>query len=288
MVRWIRNSVIGLVVVALLGGALVLAGWTVSETHFARPDAGFDREVARLEALPGVRVASAERWVEAPTFAGAQARVDVEVAADDLPGVLAATCDSGYPGPVAWSLVVDAGASTTVIVDDDVPAAGSRCLDVGFDVPGIVEAAGTLVPGVDLQPVLREDDSLALVAVELEGGDIAGSLPLVAHADDLRDAAGLTADRTVRIETMTLGITMGPGEHDRWQALVDGLVAEDGVTQLSADDADSQMDGVAKVQVAVPAAAHDAVEARIRASGLSVADLPVRFLPDDGPVAGAR
>ncbi|OUE07886.1 hypothetical protein CMsap09_02975 [Clavibacter michiganensis] len=282
MVRWIRNSVIGLVVVALLGGALVLAGWTVSETHFARPDAGFDREVARLEALPGARVTSSERWVEAPTFSEPQARVDVEVAAADLPGVLAATCAAEYPGPVAWSLVVDAGASTTVIVNDDIPATGSRCLDVGFDVAGIVEAAGALVPGVDLQPVLREDGSLALVAVDLEGRDIAGSLPLVAHADDLRDAAGLDADRTVQIDTMALGIAIGPGEHDRWRALVDGLVTEDGVTQLSADDADSQTDGVAKVQVAVPAAAHDAVEARIRASGLPVADHPVRFLPDDG------
>jgi hypothetical protein len=39
------------------------------------------------------------------------------------------------------------------------------------------------------------------------------------------------------------------------------------------------------VQLVAPGEAHAAVEARIRASGLSVAEYPVRFLPPEGAEA---
>lgn len=292
MGRWIRISVVGLVVVGLMGGALVLLGWTVSETRFARPEAGFDREAARLEALPGVRVASSERWVEAPTFSPPQAWMEVEVDAAHLPEMLAAVCETGYPGTLAWSLVVHADAGTTVTVHTQGPGGhdgtDARCVEPGFDLPGLVEAAARLVPGTDLQPSLRDDGSFALADVAGDAGGIRDVLPLVAHADELRDAAGLDADRLVLIDSMTVGITMGPDEHERWPALLDGLVTEDGITSISADDGSTQIDGLAKVQVAAPEGAHAAVTARVRSSGLSVAGYPVRFLPDDGQDAAGR
>jgi hypothetical protein len=286
MVRWIRRLVVGLVAVGLLGGVLVVLGWTVSETHFERPDAGFDRLTTRMEALPGVRVEHAERWVEAPTFSDPYSWIQLEVDAADLPGMLAAACDPAYPDPVAWSLVIDARAGTEVTVHDDVPAAGdasgSRCLDPGFDVAGVVAAAGRLVPGIMLQPSIWEDGVLTLASISYDTGEIADVLPLVAHADDLREAAGLAPDLPVRIDAMTVSITMAPDEHERWTALLDELVAEHGVTSLSADDGSTRTDGKAVVQLVAPDAAHAAVEARIRASGLSVAEHPVRFLPSEG------
>jgi hypothetical protein len=287
MVTRLRTLVVGLVAVGLLGGVLVLLGWTIDERHFARPDAGFDRLTSRMEALPGVGVQHSERWVEAPMFLNPHSWIELEVDAAGLPGVLAAVCEADHPDDVAWSLVVDAGAGTTVTVHDAVPAAGdasgSRCLDPGVDVVRLADAAGRRVPGLDLQPSIGEDGVLALASLDPGIGDVADMLPLVAHADDLRDAAGLAADRPVVLDSMTIGVTIGPDEHDRWFALLDGLVTEHGVASLSADDGSAQMDGLAKVQVVAPDEAHDAVRARIRASGLAVAGYPVRFLPSDDP-----
>lgn len=286
MVRWIRLSVVGLVVVGLLGGALVVLGWTIDERHFARPDAGFDRLTTRMDALAGVDVRDAERWVEAPTFSDPASWIQLEVDAAHLPEALAAICEAEHGDDVAWTLLVDAGASTTVTVHDEVPAAGdasgSRCLDPGFDVVGLADAAGRLVPGVDLQPSIWEDGAFALAALEYDAGDITEMLPLVAHADELRGAAGLAPDRPVQIDSLTVGVTLGPDEHDRWLALLDELVKENGVTGVYADDGSTQTDGVAKVQVVAPEEAHAAVEAGIRASALAIAEYPVRFLPRDG------
>ncbi|MDQ0743041.1 hypothetical protein QFZ62_000349 [Clavibacter sp. B3I6] len=283
MVTRLRTLVVGLVAVGLLGGGLLLLGWTIDETRFARPDAGFDRLTSRMEALPGVDVQHSERWVEAPMFLHPDSWIELEVDAAGLPGMLAAVCEADHPDDVAWSLVVDAGAGTTVTVHDAVPAAGdasgSRCLDPGVDVVRLADAARRL----DLQPSIGEDGVLALASLDPGIGDVADMLPLVAHADDLRDAAGLAAERPVVLDSMTIGVTIGPDEHDRWLALLDGLITEHGVASLSADDGSAQMDGIAKVQVVAPDEAHDAVRARIRASGLAVAGYPVRFLPSDEP-----
>ncbi|KDP91429.1 MULTISPECIES: hypothetical protein [Clavibacter] len=286
MVRWIRISVVGLVVVALVGSALVVLGWTIDERHFARPDAGFDRLTTRMDALAGVDVRHAERWVEAPTFSDPSSWIELEVDAAHLPEALAAVCAAEHPDAVALTLLVDAGASTTVTVHDEVPeagdASGPRCFDPGFDVVGLADAAGRLVPGIDLQPTLWEDGRFALASLEYDLGDITDMLPLVAHADELRDAAGLAPGQPVQIDSMTVGVTVWPDEHERWPALLDELVTEHGVTSVYADDGSTQTDGVAKVQVSAPEEAHAAVEARIRASALAIAEYPVRFLPLDG------
>lgn len=64
----LRLSVMSLVAVGLACGAMVMLGWMVDETHFDRPDEGFDELAAQMERLPGVSVDAKERWVEAPTF----------------------------------------------------------------------------------------------------------------------------------------------------------------------------------------------------------------------------
>jgi hypothetical protein len=284
-------------VVGLVVGALVVFTWMIDETHFDRPDARFDRLESQLDGLPGVSVDASERWVEAPTFSGPTSWISLDVDQANLPRLLEAACGMEYHDPVTWSLRVrtDAGdvvsVHTGAVHSDSVHAdaatpqrAGDdpRCIDAGFDIGAVVGQVDRLRLGVDLQPSIWEGGRFALVAIDAASDDLLTVLPLVAHADELRDSAGLEPDRLVEITAPSLGIVIEPGEQDRHLALLSELAGEHGVRTLWADDGTAQIDGTAKVQVTAPPGEHSAIEEAIRASGLPFADYPVRFLPS-GP-----
>ncbi|MFD3444435.1 hypothetical protein ACFDTO_07540 [Microbacteriaceae bacterium 4G12] len=276
--------VTGLVVVGLVGGAITVFGWTISETHFAQPDEDFDRLTARIEDLPGVRVDEKERWVEAPTFSQPNSWIGLTVEAAGLPGLVAAACTTEYAGPVSWSFRVRSERGSVVSGHSDTApsrvAGGSRCPALGFDAGGLLREIDSTVPGLVLQPSFW-DDRFVLVTLEDELAGIAPLLPMVAHADDFRDAAGLDSNLFVEINAGNLMLIIEPGEHDRYVRLLSDLVGEHGVTSFWASDAASQTDGMAKVQIVAPDQEHAEIENRIRDSGLHIADLPIRFISQD-------
>ncbi|GLK17368.1 hypothetical protein [Herbiconiux flava] len=303
----LRLSVAVLAVVAAVGlvvGALVVFTWMVDETHFDRPDAGFDRLESQLDGLPGVSVDASERWVEAPTFSGPTSWISLAVDQTNLPRLLEAACGMEYRDPVTWSLRVRTDAGDVVSVHTDAvhtdavhtdavhtdavhtdavapERAGDdpRCIDAGFDIVAVVGQVDRLRLGIDLQPTIWESGRFALVAIDAASDDLLTMLPLVAHADELRDSAGLDPDRLIEINAPSLGIVIEPGEQDRHLALLSELAGEHGARSVWADDGTTQIDGIAKVQVVAPPGEHSAIEEAIRASGLSFAGYPVRFLP---------
>ena len=285
MAKRIWLTVTALVVVGLVFGAITIFGWTVGETHFDRPDESFDRLTKQIEDLPGVSVDEKERWVEAPTFTDPSSWVGLTVDEANLPGLLDIACTIDYPGSVSWSLRIRAdGGNAVTVHSETAPGGGSngpRCFDFGFDAVGLVDAVGSLTPGLDLQPTIWNDDQFALVVLDDPSEGLDALLPLVAHADELREAAGLDSTRSVEINSMHLGVIIEPHEHDRYLALLTELAEEHHVASFSADSAENQTDGVAKVQISAPDREHTAIEEDIRASGLRIADLPVRFLPSD-------
>jgi hypothetical protein len=276
---WLSAAAIGFVGVGI--GALMVFGWTIDETHFDRPDEQFDRLTAESEATPGVSVDAKERWVEAPDFSDPSSWIRLTVEEAHLPGLLSAACASGYPDPVDWSLRVPTGAGTVVSIHTE-PAGDpdGHCLDFGFDAVGLVDEIAILDPGVDLQPTIWDDGGFALVVPDEETG-IPDLLPLVDHAEDLRDAAGLDPRRPVEINAASLGLVILPGEHDLYLALLTDLAETHGVTRYWADGDGTPVDGVERVQIVAPDREHAAIEDAIRDSGLHVADLPVRFIPVD-------
>jgi hypothetical protein len=262
----------------------VMLGWMVGETHFARPDEGFDRLAAEVEGIPGVTVDDRERWVEAPGFSDPSSWMALDVDAAALPELLATACATAYADPVSWSFRIRADAGTVVVVHGDQQAdgrGGSRCPDPGFDVAGLVARIGGIVPGMEVQPTVGADGGFGLVAREDGSAGVASLLPLVAHADELRDAAGLDPGRSVEVQGGLLGVTVAAGEQDLYVALLADLVDEHGVTSFWADDGSAAVDGVAVVQVVAPQEERAAVEDRIRASGLRIAGSAVRFLPPE-------
>lgn len=280
--------------VGLVAGALVVFTWMIDETHFDRPDAGFDRLESQLDGLPGVSVDGSERWVEAPTFSGPTSWISLAVDQTNLPRLLETACGMEYRDPVTWSLRVSTDAGDVVSVHTDpahTDAAHTdavapertgddpRCIDAGFDIVAVVGQVDRLRLGVDLQPTIWENGRFALVAIDAASDDLLTVLPLVAHADELRDSAGLEPDRLVEINAPSLGIVIEPGEQDRHLALLSELAGEHGVRSVWADDGTTQIDGLAKVQVVAPPGEHSAIEEAIRASGLPFAGYPVRFLP---------
>ena len=277
---WLSVAVLG--VVGLLFGAIVVFAWMMDETHFDRQDDGFDRLTARLEGLPGVSVGEKERWVEAPTFSDPTSWIALTVDQANLPRLLEATCDIGYSDPVTWSLRVRTNSGDVVSLHADAATlsrpADTRCFDVGFDAVALVGEVDRLRPGVDLHAMLRDDGRFALAAIEDAAGSLPSVLPLVAHADDLRAAAGLDPSRSVEIETATLGLAIAPDEHDRYLALLSELVEEHGVTSFWTDGG-NPIGGTGKVHVVAPDDEHVAIEAAILSSGLRIADFPVLFPP---------
>jgi len=275
MAKRIWLGVAALVAAGIVWGAITMFGWMIDGTHFDRPSADFDRLTTRMEELPGVSVTDVGRWVEAPAFWTPRSHIGLTVDEASLPGLLDAACSAGYAEPVSWSLAVEGEGGTTVSVHGD-PTTG--CLDVGFDVVGFVGAARSSVPGLDLQPAIWGEDQFAVVALEEHSESITTLLPLVVHADDVRDAAGLDSTRSVEINASTLILVVEPGESDRYAELLSDLVDEHGVTSYWADGGGTPTDGVTKVQVVAPDREHSAIEAAIRSSGLHIAEFPVRFI----------
>jgi hypothetical protein len=282
-----RLPVAVLTVVAILGfvvGAVVIFIWMVDETHFDRPDARFDQLESQLDGLPGVSVDASERWVEAPTFSGATSWISLSVDQANLPVLLDAACGTEYPDPVTWSVRVRTEAGDVVSVHTaattpDRAGDDSRCIDAGFDLAGVVGRVDRLRLGIDLQPSIWEDGQFALVALDADSDDLLTMLPLVAHADELRDSAGLDPGSPVEINAPSLGVVIEPDEQDLHLALLSELAGEHGATSFWADDGTAQIDGKATVQVVAPQKDHPAIEEAVRASGLRIADYPVRFLP---------
>lgn len=276
-------AITALVVAGLALGTIAVFSWTIDETRFDRPDAGFDRFTAEIESLPGVSVDTKERWVEAPTFVNPTSWITLTVDQANLPGLLDTACASEYTDPVTWSLRVQTNAGDVVSLHTDSATMGrageSRCLDVGFDALALVDAVDRVEPGVDLQAAIWDDGRFALVALEEDARGLPAQLPLVAHADELQSAAGIDPNRPVEINSASLILIVEQGEHARYLTLLSDLAEEHGVTSFWADGGGTPIDGIEKVQIVAPDANHAAIEDAIRASGLHIADLPVRFIP---------
>lgn len=267
----------------LLAGAITVFGWMIDETRFDRPDEGFDRLTTRLAGIPGVSVDASQRWVEAPTFLRPSSWVQLTVDESSLPALLDSACSSGYPDAVDWSLRVrtDGGNVVSASTDPEASrgASGDRCPDVGFDLLGVVDQVDRTAQGLDLQAAVWEEGRFALVSLDEDPLGLPALLPLVAGAEDLRDAAGLPRDRSVEVNSSQLILVVEPGEQERYAEVLTGLVAEHGVSSYWADGGGEQIDGVEKVQIVARESEQGPIEEALRTSGLHIADLPVRFLP---------
>jgi hypothetical protein len=256
----------------------------VNETHFERPSPEFDEFETRLENLPYVDNIEKERWVEAPTFSDPTSWVSVTVDTAGLAGLLEAACSSAYPDAVMWSIRVRTPAEGEVSLYAATPApisAGgdARCPDFGFDAVRLVEELDRVAPGLALQPSIWEKGRFALVALEEEiPAGFTHLLPLIEHADDLLDAAGLEANEIVEINAANLGMVLEPGESDGYLAMLTELAEGHAVSSYWADGGGTPTDGIDKVQVVAPDEQHTAIEKVIRSSGLHIAELPLRFL----------
>ncbi|WP_440707960.1 hypothetical protein [Herbiconiux sp. YIM B11900] len=281
---WI--AITGLGAAGILIGAFVVSGWVIDETHFDRPDGGFDRLAAQIDDLPGVSVDATERWVEAPVFLSPTSRMEVSVDQQGLPGLLDAACAAEYPDAVTWSVRVRTGAGDVVALQDPAVAATttdrtdrSGCIDVGFDAVALVGEVDRVRLGVDVQVSIWEGGRFALVALEEGPGSIRAVLPLVAHGDELRVAAGLDPSLPVEVNAQSLGLIVQPDEFDGYSVVLSDLVEEHGVTSFWAEGGSTSTDGVDRVQIVAPDEEHAAIEAAVRTSGLRVAGLPVHFIP---------
>jgi len=278
---WLTS--IGLVGAVLVVGAVTIFGWTINETHFDRPDEGFDRMAMELDDLPGVTVDGKERWVEAPTFVDPTSQIGITVGEAGLPGLLDAACDRTYLDTVTWSISVETDRANVVTFHNDSTsgqlADDALCTHFGIDAVGFVGGVDNSTSGLTVQGTIWAEDQFALVAPEDRINNLAALLPLVASSSDLRDAAGLAPDRSVEINGASLSVIVEPTEHDQYFAVLSTLVDEHGVTSFWADGGGTPTDGVEKVQIVAPEAEHSAIEDAVRRSELHIADFPVRFIP---------
>lgn len=277
--RWVVGIGVAAIVLAFGVGAVLMFSWMVDETRFERPTAEFDDLTTQIAAVPGVTEVDADRWVEAPTFSDPYSWITLRVDAAAFPDLLDEVCTISYPDDVMWWVRVETAAGSEVSLSaSSVAAGGDRCADFGFDAPAVVEELAASVPGIDVQPSVWDDGQFALVTLEDHVDGFGHLLPLVGRTDDVRAAAGFDDGTDVEINSMTLGVTIRPGEVDGYLSLLTTLSEEHGVTSFWADSGGTPVDGVDRVQVTAPASQHEAVEALVRDSGLAIADLPARFL----------
>ncbi|MFG6280476.1 hypothetical protein [Microbacterium sp. 5K110] len=286
--RLSRAGIVGIAVgaVALIGigvGGLVLFGWMVDETHFDRPSAEFDALETEVLALPGVETVEKERWVEAPTFANPTSSMRVTLDRAALPSLLDTACSSGYPDPVMWGLAVrtPSDAEVSVFADPVTSAPSPGCPDFGLDLVATVDALDALAPGRSIQAAIWENGRLSFSDLFDVGSDVAGMVPLVEAADELRRTAGVDPDAEVEISGPMLTAVVAPGDASAYAALLRTLVDDYGVTTFwDGAGGGTPIDGVAKTQVRCDPEDAAAVETAIRASGLPLADAPILFRED--------
>ena len=280
---WIRGGVV-LVCVLLVGVPVLLFVWMVEETRFAQPSAEFDELTDDLEALPGVSVTMSDRWVEVPVLSSPRSWVQLTTQEDALPGLLEAACAADYADPVTWSMTVrtDAGSEVSLHTEGDDPRSVDACPDFGFDALSVVDEIDAVAPGLSVQPAIWPNDTFALVSLDgWDAGpaaDFTDLLPLVAHSHAIARAGGLSPEQPVQINATTLDIRIGAGESDRYVAMLTELYERHGVRSFWADGAGTPTDGIEKVQIVAPGGDEGAIERVVRASGLRIADLPVRFI----------
>lgn len=286
---WSLKKRIGIsaAIVAIIGvviGGLIVFSAMVNETHFDRPSAEFDAFAAQVESLPGVDRVDTERWVEAPTFADPTSWIFVTTDQAGLPGVLAAACSTDYPDAITWSIDVRTPSAAEVALHA-APAgwsgagADARCPSFGFDAVALVAELDRVAPGLEVQPSVWDDGTLAFVAPEEQmpsGFD--HLLPLVEHSDALVAASGMGEGALVEINSSNLGFLLPPGESAAYLGLLTELAEQHAVTSYWADGGGTPIDGVEKVQIVAPGSEHAAIERAIRSSSVHVADLPVRFI----------
>lgn len=281
--RTARLTALAVLVVAIASAAIVLLVWTIDEEHFDRPSAAFDAFEKEIEGLPGVISVDTERWVEAPTFARPTSWMSVEVDEEGLPHLLDVACSHGDPDPVSWSIHVRTPSGAAVSMHStpraSPPTASSAlCPDFGFDALRVADALDRAAPGLAVQPAVWENGRFALVPLSDE--TIHELLPLLEHIDDIRAAAELDEAEAVDIDGANLSVTIRSGEGGAYLGLLADLVEDHAVTALWAARAETQHDGVARVQITAPAAHRAAIEEALHASGLPIADLPVQFLEE--------
>ncbi|MDF2992310.1 MAG: archaeal/vacuolar-type H+-ATPase subunit [Microbacterium sp.] len=262
--------------IAVGAGAVVLFGWMIDETHFDRPDPAFDALTAEVEAVPGVSGVISERWVEAPLFADVTSSVHVVADASAFTAVQAVACENAYPDAVMWSvdLAGAAGARVSAFAD-----AGRGCPAFGFDLEPVASEIFRVAPGTVIQAAIWDAQRFALSS--LDGGASEGLstlLPLVEHADTLRELARVDAAMPVEVSGPQLGVEIGPGEAAEYHALLSTLVEDHDVTFFAFGGGGVPTDGVEKVQVTAPESERADVGRLIAASSLPVAALPVGFL----------
>ncbi len=259
--------------IATGGAALLLFGWMIDETRFDRPDAAFDALAAEVSAVPGVTDVQKQRWVEAPLFVNPSSWMQVTGDVSAFTAVRDVACASTYSEPVKWGFDLDVGGGTRVTA---YTGEGRGCPEVGFDLESVASEIGRVAPGNIIQAAVWDTGRFALSS--LDGPGVAQLLPLVAHADTLRDAAGVAPSMPVEVGGSQLGVEIRPGEAAAYHALLTTLIDDHDVTFFSYGGGGTPIDGVETVQVTAPDAQHAAVERLIAASGLPVAELPVSFL----------
>lgn len=276
-----RAGLIALVAVIVLTfcGGLVLFGWMVDETHFARPSDEFDTFAAEVDELPGVTAVEHERWVEAPDFWSPTSWISVTVDEEGLPGVLDAACAGSYAEPVSWGItVMTLSAAEVTLPTAPVAADTSACPDLGFDAVPLIAELDRVAPGIDVQASIWTPGRFGLVTLEYEASrSYLHLLPLVEHSNELLDAAGLEADDAMVVNAPHLGALIHPDESDAYFQMLTELAAH-GVTSYWGDSGDIASDEIELVQVVAPESQHAAIEEVIRTSGLRLAGAPVRFL----------
>ncbi|SBS72141.1 hypothetical protein [uncultured Microbacterium sp.] len=282
--RGVWLSALGVAITAVVAWGLLLFAWMIDETHFDRPSAEFDAFTTQIERLPGVALVETERWVEAPAFWTPTSLLSAVVDVTALPGLLRTACSTVYAEPVTWSLRVSTAADAEVSMHATSDATGealgdARCLVFGYDAVGLVHELDRAAPGLAIQPLVLENETLAFVALDEEpSGGFSRLLPLVEHCADLVAAAGLDPNTPVEISSPDLGVVLTPDESGEYLALLTQLAGDHAVRSFWSSPADSQMDGSATIQVVAPEDQRTAIENAIRASGVESADAPVGFI----------
>ncbi|WP_153004159.1 hypothetical protein [Microbacterium testaceum] len=270
----IAAAVVGAIAVG--GAAVVMFGWMIDETRFDRPDPAFDALASEISAVPGVSDVQKQRWVEAPAFLATSSWVQVTASASAYPEVREIACDTTYPDAVEWGFDLEGAGGTRVSAYAD---AGRGCPELGFDLEAVASEISRVAPGSVIQAAIWDAERFALSSLDGRASEVAAQLlPLVAHADALREAAGVDPAMPVEVSGVRLGVEIGPGEGAGYHALVSTLIDEHDVTFFSFGGGGTPIDGVEKVQVTAPDSQRAAIERLIADSGLPVAALPVAFL----------